>query len=70
VNSKKSLEDADAHCFQPRCLCGWTGEMAGVVAIKHWVVSWKGNAPIVTGVTGTCDGEPLEKRLDDGWCRP
>jgi hypothetical protein len=37
--------------------------MTGLVAIKHRVVSWKGDAPMGPGVGGECDGEPLEETI-------
>lgn len=59
ASTKKNLEDADAHWFNPHCHCGWTGDVIGVTAQRHWVESWEGNAPIGESVPGSCDGEPL-----------
>jgi len=56
VNTKKSLEDADAHWFNPHCHCGWTGDVIGVAAVQHWVQRWDFLAPIGQGVPGSCDG--------------
>jgi hypothetical protein len=57
INSKRSLEDADAHWFNPHCHCGWTGDVSGVSAVKHWVEPWELVAPMGKGVPGSCDGE-------------
>jgi hypothetical protein len=55
-NSKKSLEDADAHWFQPHCHCGWTGDVSGVTAIKHWVEPWHSSPlPLENEQSGSCE---------------
>jgi hypothetical protein len=59
ASTKQNLEDADAHWFNPHCHCGWTGEVIGLKAVRHWVEPWQGNAPLGTGVPGSCEGEPL-----------
>jgi len=58
ASTKKSLEDADAHWFNPHCHCGWTGDVTGIVALRHWVEPWKVKVPIGSAVPGSCDGEP------------
>ncbi len=40
-NSESSLEMADAYLFRPMCDCGWTGELVGFVAVRHWVQPWE-----------------------------
>ena len=57
-NTKTSLEDADAHWFNPHCHCGWTGDVSGVSAIKHWVAPWQSNLPGGNDVAGSCDDSP------------
>ena len=37
ASSQRNLEIADAHVFSLRCSCGWTGQLAGFVALRHWV---------------------------------
>jgi len=66
VDSKRNLEGADAHWYQPHCHCGWTGSVAGVVAMRHWVVDWHGKASIVEGEAGNCDGHDLSKEYSPG----
>jgi hypothetical protein len=59
ASSKKNLEEADAHFFNPHCHCGWTGPVAGMEAVKHWVHSWRGFEAQVGAAgpaDGTCDG--------------
>jgi hypothetical protein len=53
-----NLEPADAHWFTPRCHCGWSGDVIGITAIKHWVEPWKTAAPVRNGQAGACD-DPL-----------
>ena len=60
VNAKMTLEDADAHWFNPHCPCGWTGDVTGLSAIKHWVQAWPNPLPIGHDVPGSCDGESIE----------
>ncbi len=55
VNSKASLEHADSHWFNPHCHCGWTGDVIGVTAVKHWVQQWELAAPMGRNVAGSCD---------------
>jgi hypothetical protein len=59
ASKQRNLEDADAHWFNPHCHCGWTGDVIGAIATKHWVEPWTGNAPIGFGVPGSCDGSPV-----------
>jgi hypothetical protein len=39
--SENNLEMADEHVFRPTCDCGWTGELVGFVAARHWVQPWE-----------------------------
>jgi hypothetical protein len=57
ASSKRNLEQAEAHWFNPRCHCGWTGDVIGVTSVKHWVEPWK---ILVSSGAGSCDGEPLK----------
>ena len=52
----ESLEQADAHWFSPHCHCGWSGNVIGLVAIKHWVEPWASSVPVGAG---SCDGKIL-----------
>ncbi len=36
-SSRSNLEPADAHIFNLHCHCGWTAELAGFAALRHWV---------------------------------
>src|SRR5882672_339094 len=38
-SSRSNLEPADAHIFNLHCHCGWTAELAGFAALRHWVRS-------------------------------
>jgi hypothetical protein len=40
AGAKGSLEDADAHFFDPHCPCGWTVAVIGIEAVKHRVQPW------------------------------
>jgi hypothetical protein len=56
ASTKRNLEQAEAHWFSPRCHCGWTGDVMGVLAVRHWVEEWQEK---LTSQGGKCDGEPL-----------
>jgi transcription elongation factor Elf1 len=45
TNQGLNLEEADAHWFASHCHCGWSGEVIGVTAVRHWVEPWSGKAP-------------------------
>lgn len=47
ASSRRNLEIAEA----------WTGNVAGVTAIKHWVERWPGNPPMRAGEPGSRDEE-------------
>jgi hypothetical protein len=34
---QSNLEPADAHIFNLKCYCGWTGQALGLTAVRHWV---------------------------------
>jgi len=53
-----NLEIADAHWFQPHCHCGWTGDVIGMTAIKHWVEAWN-EGPGPNEPAGSCDDGPV-----------
>jgi hypothetical protein len=40
LSAAKDLEVTDAAEFVLRCQCGWTGQILGARAVKHWVESW------------------------------
>ena len=62
ISDKRSLEAADAHLFNPHCHCGWSGSLAGFVAVKHWVEPWEPAADVNTtpGEDDSCDGHSLK----------
>jgi len=39
---ERSLEEADATSCNLRCACGWSDNLLGVLALKHWVAAWRG----------------------------
>ena len=43
-NCEFNLETADAYVFHPCCECGWTGELMGFLAVRHWVHCWEAPA--------------------------
>jgi hypothetical protein len=55
ASTKQNLEVADAHWFTPHCHCGWSGDVIGVTAVKHWVESWNHAVPIGMNAPGSCD---------------
>jgi hypothetical protein len=61
ASTQRNLEVADAHWFDPRCHCGWTGPVIGVQAVKHWVEAWKLPVRVGPEAPGSCSGEPLIK---------
>jgi hypothetical protein len=60
ASTKKNLEVADAHWFNPHCPCGWTGPVIGVQAAKHWIEDWTIPVSSGPGAGSSCDGEPLQ----------
>ena len=61
VSEKRNLEIGDASWFRPHCYCGWTGDVAGVTALKHWVETWRGHALLSADDPGSCKGEELKQ---------
>jgi hypothetical protein len=61
ISDKRTLETADAHLFNPHCHCGWTGSLAGFIAVKHWVEPWEvpAGTKAVRGGDESCDGKSL-----------
>jgi hypothetical protein len=57
ASRKRNLEQAEAHWFKPHCHCGWTGDVIGVIAVKHWVEAWQ---ETVRSEAAGCSGEPLD----------
>lgn len=62
ASNESNLEVADAHWFNPHCHCGWTGEVIGLTAVKHWVEPWNAEpgTALKPQASGSCDGEPLQ----------
>jgi hypothetical protein len=58
ASPEKNLELADAHYFNPRCPCGWTGSVNGLEARKHWVEPWKIPVNLGPDAEGSCDRDP------------
>jgi hypothetical protein len=56
VSVRSNLETAEAQWFTPHCHCGWTGELAGITATKHWVAPWRSKVQVLPGEAGSCEG--------------
>jgi hypothetical protein len=61
VSVKSNLESAQKEAFTPHCPCGWTGEVPGATALKHWVEPWSNPIAVVPGEPGSCDSNPLSR---------
>jgi hypothetical protein len=58
-SEQRNLEGAEGTQFSLHCHCGWKGDVAGVVAMKHWVERWP--HPVrLDGEEGACKEEGLE----------
>ena len=57
ASTENNLEEADAHYFNPHCPCGWTGKVAGVEALQHWVEQWKIPVNLGLDAAGSCTGD-------------
>jgi predicted RNA-binding Zn-ribbon protein involved in translation (DUF1610 family) len=44
ANESMSREHIARLMFQPRCACGWSGQLAGFNAIQHAVECWNGQS--------------------------
>ena len=51
----------EAKRFNLPCQRGWTGEIAGVTAVKHWVEPWCHGNPIEPGEPGSCEETAAER---------
>jgi len=40
LSHQKNLEVIDAHHFDLRCECGWTGSLLGITRVKAWAENW------------------------------
>ena len=40
-NFESNLETADGQVLRRTCDCGWTGELVGFMAVRHWVQPWE-----------------------------
>jgi hypothetical protein len=56
ASTQSNLEMADAHLFNPHCFCGWTGDMLGMISVKHWVEPWE-SPTTVAKESDSCDGK-------------
>ena len=65
VSANKNLEAAEASWFSAKCHCGWTGDVSGVTATKHWVQPWRGKW-LKPSEPGSCNGDTLwtESKID------
>jgi hypothetical protein len=57
ASTEKNLEAADARYFDPYCPCGWTGKVAGVEALQHWVEPWKIPVNLGSDIAGSSNGD-------------
>lgn len=62
LSTRRNLEIAEAEWFSPHCVCGWSREIAGVTALKHWVESWHGRA-VLPGEPGSCEHQSLTHKV-------
>lgn len=40
-SSERTLEKVDGASFPVQCFCGWSGNLLGIEARKHWVEAWE-----------------------------
>jgi hypothetical protein len=40
VKEHRNVEPIDGKVIQIQCLCGWSGQLLGVTAMRHWVEAW------------------------------
>jgi hypothetical protein len=52
ASSESNLETADDRVFPHRCACGWTGDLIGFMAVRHWVAAWE--SPRALAATADC----------------
>jgi len=61
TSEHRNVEDADTRALRLNCSCGWSGQLSGTDARRHWVEQWHSDEPSATsGVqprTGT-EGKP------------
>jgi hypothetical protein len=60
TSDSRSLEVAEANWYASACVCGWTGEIPGATAVKHWVEPWHGRR-LAQGDPGLCDPEATKE---------
>lgn len=41
TTESKSIEYVDLNLHNVACICGWSGEMSGLEAKRHWVEPWR-----------------------------
>lgn len=56
-STSRNLEVADSFNFSSQCHYGWSGDVIGMKAKSHWVEAWFNEAPVGTGIAGSCDGD-------------
>jgi len=42
---ERSLEKVDGASLPVHCFCGWSGDLVGINARKHWVEPWENGIP-------------------------
>jgi hypothetical protein len=40
-SAKRSLEEVDGASIAIQCFCGWSGDLVGIEARRHWVELWE-----------------------------
>lgn len=55
---ERNLEPCDAYRFSLRCGCGWTGELFGSMAMRHWVDAGEGVDSTTVLNCGSFDDSP------------
>jgi hypothetical protein len=40
ISTERNGEDVDGNSFDLLCECGWSRDLLGMQAIRHWVTPW------------------------------
>jgi hypothetical protein len=51
----RSFEDIDGHSYTIECSCGWSGNLLGAFARRHWVERWEPRRGIFSEVERPLD---------------
>jgi hypothetical protein len=45
TSEHRNVEDADTRALKLKCSCGWSGQLSGTDARRHWVEQWHSGEP-------------------------